>query len=388
MRQVYLDHGATTPVHPEVVAEMHQVLGEFFGNPSSVHTFGREAKNYLEEARKKVARLIGAEPEEIIFTSGGTEADNLAILGTAYANQRKGNHIITSTIEHHAVLDVCKFLSHNGFEVTFLPVDQNGVINPDDVAKAIRRETVLITIMHANNEIGTIEPVKEIGKIAREREITFHTDAVQTVGHLFVDVDDLGVDLLSLSAHKMYGPKGVGGLYIRRHTRLSPIFHGGSQERKRRPGTENLPGILGLGKAAEIAARDLAQENPRLVRLRDKLIQGIQETIPEVKLNGHPTCRLPHNVNFSFAYLEGESLLLSLDLKGIAVSTGSACSSGTSESSHVLKALGLPPELARGSLRMTLGRANTEEDIEYVVDILRVLVDRLRSMSPFSESRT
>ncbi len=386
MRQVYLDHAATTPLHPEVAAEMSRVLETSFGNPSSVHAFGREAKQYLEEARRKVAELIGAVPEEIIFTSGGTEADNLAILGTVYANQRRGNHIITSAIEHHAVLDTCKFLAQNGFEVTFLPVDQNGVVNPDDVARAIRRETILISIMHANNEIGTIEPIEEIGEIAREKEVIFHTDAVQTAGHLPVNVENLKVDLLSMAAHKMYGPKGAGALYIRKRIRLTPLFHGGGQERKRRPGTENLPGIVGFGKAAEIAGRELSATSARVQKLRDKLIQGIQKRVPDVRLNGHPTRRLPNNVNFSFAGVEGESLLLSLDLKGIAASTGSACSAGSPQASHVLTAIGLPPELARGSLRMTAGLANTEEDIDYVLEVLPDVVAKLRTLSPLGRN--
>ncbi len=386
MRQVYLDHAATTPLHPEVAAAIRQFLENSFGNPSSVHAFGREAKKHLEEARRKVAALIGAVPEEIIFTSGGTETDNLAVLGTAFANQRRGNHIITSSIEHHAVLDTCKFLAQNGFEVTFLPVDQNGVVSPDDVARAIRRETILISIMHANNEIGTIEPVEEIGEIAREQGIIFHTDAVQTVGHLPVDVENLRVDLLSMAAHKMYGPKGVGALYIRKRTRLTPLFHGGGQERKRRAGTENLPGIVGFGKAAEIAARDLDARRVRSQKLRDKLIQGIQQSVPDVKLNGHPARRLPNNANFCFPSVEGESLLLSLDLKGIAASTGSACSVRAFQASHVLTAIGLSPESARGTLRMTAGLANTDEDIDYVLEVLPEIVAKLRRMSPLARN--
>ncbi len=385
MRRVYLDHAATTPVHPQVFSEMRVILEECFGNPSSLHSFGREAKEYLERARERVASLINASPEEIIFTSGGTESDNLAILGTVYANRRKGNHIITSSIEHHAVLDTCKFLATSGFEVTFLPVDGNGLINPDDVRKAIKRETILITIMHANNEIGTIQPIEEVSMIAREYEVPFHTDAVQTVGQVPVDVGKLGVDLLSLSGHKIYGPKGVGALYVRRGTHFTPVFHGGGQEMGRRPGTENLPGIVGLGKAAEIARKELASERVRLERLRDKLIQGVQRLVPDVKLNGHPVRRLPNNVNFSFVGVEGESLLLRLDLLGIAASTGSACSSGDFAPSHVLLAIGVDPELAQGSLRMTVGRANTDGDIDYVLDVLPGVVAELREMSPSIE---
>ncbi|HHW41152.1 MAG TPA: cysteine desulfurase NifS [Syntrophomonadaceae bacterium] len=378
-RHVYLDHTATTPVHPDVVVAMHQVLETAFGNPSSIHTFGREAKQYLEDARIKVANLIGAQPEEIVFTSGGTEADNLAILGVAYAYQRQGNHIITSSIEHHAVLDTCEVLSQNGFEVTFLPVDKDGIVDPDDVRKAVRKETILITVMHANNEIGTVEPIEEIAGIARENGVIFHTDAVQTAGHIPVDVEQLGVDLLSLSAHKFYGPKGVGALYVRKGIRLVPVLHGGGQERNRRAGTENIPGIVGLGKAAEIAARELGSQRVSIQKLRDRLIKGIQERVPEVKLNGHPEKRLPQNVHFSFAGVDGSSLLTSLDLQGIAASAGSACSSGALHPSHVLLAIGLPMELASASLRLTLGRANTEEDIEYCLEVLPEIVAKLRS---------
>lgn len=378
-RHVYLDHTATTPVHPDVVTAMHQVLDVAFGNPSSLHTFGREAKQYLEDARIKVANLIGALPEEIIFTSGGTEADNLAILGIVYANQREGNHIITSSIEHHAVLDTCKVLSQNGFDVTFLPVDKDGLVNPDDVRKAVRKETILITIMHANNEIGTIEPIEEIARIARENGVIFHTDAVQTTGHIPVNVEQLGVDLLSLSAHKFYGPKGVGALYVRKGILLVPILHGGSQERNRRAGTENIPGIVGLGKAAEIAARELGSQGVSIQKLRDRLIKGIQERVPDVKLNGHPVMRLPQNVHFSFARVDGGSLLMSLDLQGIAASAGSACSSGALHPSHVLLAIGLPIDLASASLRLTLGRASTEEDIDYCLEVLPEIVAQLRS---------
>lgn len=378
-RHVYLDHTATTPVHPDVVTAMHQVLEITFGNPSSLHAFGREAKQHLEDARIKVANLIGALPEEIVFTSGGTEADNLAILGIAYAHQREGNHIITSSIEHHAVLDTCKALSQNGFDVTFLPVDSDGFVNPDDVRKAVRRETILITIMHANNEIGTIEPIEEIARIARGNGVIFHTDAVQTTGHMPVDVEQLGVDLLSLSAHKFYGPKGVGALYVRKGIRLVPILHGGGQEGNRRAGTENIPGTVGLGKAAEIAARELESQGASIQKLRDRLIKGIHERVPDVKLNGHPVKRLPQNAHFSFARVDGGSLLRSLDLQGIAASAGSACSSGALHPSHVLLAIGLPIDLASTSLRLTLGRANTEDDIDYCLEVLPEIVAKLRS---------
>ncbi len=384
MRRVYLDHAATTPLHPEVSSLMSEFMKEVFGNPSILHSFGREARKWVEEARQKVADLIGASAEEIVFTSGGTEADNLAILGVAWSRSAKGKHLITSSIEHHAVLETCKFLARNGFEVTFLPVDGDGIIDPDDVRKAIRKDTIMITIMHANNEIGTIEPIEEIGKIARDHGIIFHTDAVQTAGKIPVDVNALNVDLLSLSAHKIYGPKGVGALYVRKGVKLEPILHGGGQERKYRSGTENTIGIVGFGKAAEIAARDLDQESSRTKRLRDKLIQGILGKIPDVRLNGHLEQRLPNNTNFSFFGVEGESLILSLDLQGIAASSGSACSSHSLQPSHVLAALGLPYEWIHGSVRMTLGRSNTESDIDYVLEVLPDIVARLRSFSPLT----
>lgn len=379
--RVYLDHASTTPVDPEVVAEMKKTLELFWGNPSSVHSFGRQAKAILEDARGRVANLIGASPEEIIFTSGGTEADNLAILGTAYAKKEGGNHVITSAIEHHAVLETCKYLQENGFEVTYLPVDREGVVNPEDVRKAIRKDTILISIMHANNEIGTVEPVEEIGRIAREYDIVFHTDAVQTVGQIPVDVEKLGVDLLSLSAHKMYGPKGVGALYVRKRSELTSLMHGGGQERGRRPGTENIPGIAGLGKAAELALQELVPRGEHIEKLRDKLIKGIREMIPDNKLNGHPHDRLPGNVNVTFFKVGGESLLLSLDLKGIAVSTGAACASGALHPSHVLTGIGLDPKSAESSIRMTLGSSNTEEEIDYVLEVLSDTVRKIRAFS-------
>ena len=386
MRKVYLDHAATTPLHPEVLSLMYEFMRDTFGNPSSVHSFGREAKKGIEKARQQVADLIGAAPEEIYFTSGGTEADNIAIIGTAMARRKNGNHIITSAIEHHAVIDTFKYLAKNGFEATFLPVDKFGMINPDDVAGAIRKETVLVTIMHANNEIGTIQPIAEISRITREHGVAFHSDAVQTLAKIPVKVDDLGVDLLSLSAHKIYGPKGIGALYARKGMRLQPIMHGGGQERKLRSGTENTPGIVGFGKAVEIGAREMEQESARVKGLRDKLIRRVLAEIPSVSLNGHPEQRLPNNANFSIALVEGESLVLSLDLEGVAVSSGSACSSGSLQPSHVLRALGLPHEMMHGSLRMTLGRDNNEEDIDYVVDVLKNIAVRLRSFSPLAQA--
>lgn len=360
---------------------MTVAMTENFGNPSSVHSFGRAAKKALEEAREQVAQLIGAQPSEIVFTSGGTEADNLAVVGAAMANSKKGKHIITSGIEHHAILDSCKWLAKNGFEVTYLPVTSEGLVRVEDLAAAIREDTILISIMHVNNEVGTIQPIAEIGKIARERGIIFHSDAVQSVGKIPVDVNELQVDLLSVSAHKIYGPKGVGCLYIRKGTRVEPRSFGGGQERKRRPGTENLPGIVGFGKAAELARINLPEEQ-KLITLRDKLIDGLLERIPDCQLNGHRYQRVPTNVNVSIRYLEGEALLLSLDLKGIAASSGSACTSGSLDPSHVLLAMGICHEIAHGSLRMTLGRDNTEEDIDYVLEELPIIVDRLRKMSP------
>ncbi|SMB98830.1 cysteine desulfurase [Thermanaeromonas toyohensis ToBE] len=382
MRKVYLDHSATTPVRPEVLEEMLPYLKEEFGNPSTLYSWGREAKKAIEEARARVAALIGAQPEEIVFTSGGTEADNMALIGAAYANQKKGKHIITSSIEHHAVLDTAQYLQRQGFKVTFLPVTPEGLVRVEDVEEAITDETILISIMHVNNEVGTIQPIQEIGKLARERGIIFHTDAVQSVGKIPVNVDELNVDLLSASAHKIYGPKGVGCLYIRKGTRIQPLLHGGGQERKRRAGTENVPGIVGFGKAAELAGQELESEGKRLKALRDKLIDGVLERIDHVQLNGDRERRSPINANFSFKYVEGESILLSLDMKGIAASSGSACTSGSLDPSHVLLAMGIPHEVAHGSVRMTLGRDNTEEDIDYVLEVLPEIIERLRAMSP------
>jgi len=358
-----------------------------FGNPSSVYSYGQEARGAIEEARTKVAGLIGAGSEEIIFTGGGTEADNLAIKGVAHANEHRGNHIITTSIEHHAVTEVCKSLERRGFTVTYLPVDKYGLVAADDVRKAITGKTVLISIMHANNEIGTIEPVEEIGRIAREAGVYFHSDAVQTVGHIPVNVDKFKVDLLSISAHKLYGPKGVGALYVRKGTKLVPLIHGGEQEKRRRAGTENVPGIVGLGKAVELAGQDMNREAERLAALRDKLTEGLRERIDHTHLNGHPKRRLPNNVNVSIDFVEGESMLLNLDLEGICASTGSACSSASLEPSHVLLALGLSPEQAHGSLRFTLGRENTEADVERVLTVLPGIVAKLRAMSPLSKTQ-
>jgi len=387
MRRIYLDHAATTPTRPEVVKAMLPYFTDAFGNPSSIYSYGREARGAVEEARTKVAELIGARSEEIIFTSGGTEADNYALKGIAYANERKGDHIITTSIEHHAVLEVCKFLGRRGFKITYLPVDEYGLVAPDDVKRAITDKTILISVMHANNEVGTIEPVEEIGKIAREAGVCFHTDAVQTLGHIPVNVDKLKVDLLAISAHKFYGPKGVGALYVRKGTRLVSFMHGGEQEKRRRAGTENVPAIVGLGRAVELAGQEIGKEAEQLAYLRDKLIKGIGEKIDHIRLNGHPTRRLPNSVNVSVDFVEGESLLLNLDLEGICASTGSACSSAILEPSHVLLALGLPPEQAHGSLRFTLGRENTEADVERVLEVLPGIVAKLRAMSPLLKTK-
>ena len=387
MGKIYLDYAATTPTHPEVVKAMLPYFTEAFGNPSSIHSYGQEAKGTIEEARVKVARLISARGEEIVFTSGGTEADNFAIKGVAFANESKGNHIITSSVEHHAVIETCKFLEKRGFRVTYLPVDEYGLVDLDDVRKAITDKTILISVMHANNEMGTIEPITEIDKIAKEAGVYFHTDAVQAVGHIPVDVDELGVDLLSMSAHKLYGPKGVGALYIRKGTKLTPFMHGGEQERRRRASTENVPGIVGFGKAAELAQQEMSEEAERLTCLRDRLVKGLLERIDHTRLNGHPIMRLSNNVNVSVDFVEGESMLLNLDLEGICASTGSACSSSSLEPSHMLLAMGLSHEQAHGSLRFSLGKWTTEEEIERVLDVLPSIVAKLRAMSPLLKSQ-
>jgi len=385
MRKIYLDYAATTPTDPEVLKAMLPYFTDRFGNPSSIHSFGQEAKAAVEKARREIASFLGAKQDEIIFTSGGSESDNFAIKGVAYANKHKGNHIITSSIEHHAVIKSCEFLEKMGFEVTYIPVNKDGLVDPEDVKKAITDKTILISIMHASNEIGTIQPIKEIGKIAREKKIYFHSDAVQTFGHLHINVDELNVDLLSVSAHKLCGPKGIGILYVRKGTKIVSFIHGGGQERKRRASTENVPAIVGFGKAVEIAKKTMDEEVKKLVILRDKLIKGILEKIDNVYLNGHPVRRLPNNVNVSVESIEGESMLLNLDMEGIAASTGSACTSASLEASHVLLALGLSHELAHGSLRFTLGRYTEKEDINKVLEILPKIVKKLRSISPLWE---
>jgi len=381
VREVYFDYSATTPVHPVVAEEMIRYITGNFGNPSSMHSYGRTARKAMEEAREKVSLGIGAQPEEIVFTAGGTESDNMAIKGAAYANRNQGNHIITSAVEHHAVLDTCKYLEKEGFSVTYLPVDRFGMVSLESVADAINDKTILISIMHANNEVGTIMPVPEIGRLARERGILFHTDAVQSMGKIPVDVNEIQADFLSVSGHKFYAPKGVGALYIRQGVPWLPVRHGGGQERNRRPGTENVPGIVALGKAVELALADMKEESPRLVRLRNMIINGVMEKIPHTHLNGHPEKRMPNHVNLSFEFIEAEALLLSLDLEGVAASSGSACSSGSEKSSYVLSAMGVPKELARSSLRLTLGRDNTEKDVDYLLEILPAMVERLRLMS-------
>ncbi len=372
-----MDCGATTPVDPLVVEAMLPYFTEKFGNASSLHSFGREAKQALENSRAAVAEFIGAKPEEIIFTGGGTESDNLAIKGTAYWHKNRGRHIITSTIEHHAVLHTCEHLEKLGFEVTYIPVDKYGMVNPDDVRSAIREDTILITIMHANNEIGTIEPVNEIGRIATNAGIYFHTDAVQSAGKIPVNVDDLCVDLLSISAHKIRGPKGVGALYVRDGTNIESLVQGGGHERTLRSGTENIPGIVGFAKACELAHQNMKSDAAHLKNLQNKIINGILK-IKECYLNGHPTKRLPNNIHVCFNDIDGNSLLLELDDCGIAVSTGSACSSGSLEPSHVLLAVGLKPEESQGSLRITLGRDNTYEDVEYLLEKLPPIIENLR----------
>lgn len=379
-RRVYLDHNASTPVHPEVVAEMVPYFGEVFGNPSSVHGFGRAAREAVDAARDRVAAFLRARPDEIVFTSGGTESDNFGVKGLAWARGR--GHLITSKVEHHAVLRTCQALEAQGFSVSYLPVDETGMIDPDDVRRALRPDTIAISIMHANSEVGTIQPVRAIGAIARERGIPFHVDAVQTFGKVEIDVDAFHIDLLSFSGHKIYGPKGVAGLYIRKGTKMVSVQHGGEHERRRRAGTENVPGIVGLGKAAEVRGREMKDEAVRLTALRDRLWEGVRVRVPDVRLNGHPTERVPGTANISYKNVESESIVLGLDLKGIAVSAGSACTSGSVEPSYVLVAMGVPLEWAMGAVRSSLGRSTTAEDIDYVVESIEPIVRKLRAALP------
>jgi cysteine desulfurase len=379
-RRVYLDHNASTPVHPDVVAAMLPYFSETFGNPSSVHAFGREAREGLDSARERIAGFLKVKPDEIVFTSGGTESDNFGIKGLAAARGR--GHIITSRIEHHAVLRTCESLESQGFSVTYVPVDATGMVDPDDVRRALRPDTFAISIMHANSEVGTLQPVRNLGALAREHGIAFHVDAVQTFGKVDIDVDAFGIDVLAFSGHKIYGPKGVAGVYVRKGTKMASVQHGGDHERRRRAGTENVSGIVGLGKAVEIRQRDMHAEAARVSALRDRLWSGVQVRVPDVRLHGHPTERLPGTANISYRGVESESIVLGLDLKGIGVSAGSACTSGSVEPSYVLVAMGVPLEWAMGAVRSSLGRSTTAEDIDYVVESVEPIVRKLRSAMP------
>lgn len=385
MKRIYLDYAATTPTKKEVLDEMIPYFTEHFGNPSSVHQFGRENKVVVNNARKAIADTMNADVEEFYFTAGGTESDNWALRGIMKANGRKGNHLITSKIEHHGILHCCNELEKEGYKVTYLDVDSDGKISLDDLEKAITEDTVLISIMFANNEIGTVQDVKAIGGIAKKHDVFFHTDAVQAYGNIKIDVKEMNIDLMSISGHKIYGPKGIGGLYIRKGVPIKNFVEGGAQERKRRAGTENVPGIVGFAKAAELIYNDFDNHVEHMKTLRDKLINRVENEFEYIKLNGHRTDRLPGNVNISFEFIEGEALLLSLDIAGVAGSSGSACTSGSLDPSHVLMAIGLKHEIAHGSLRLTIGDSTTEEDIDYTVDKLKEIVDRLRAMSPLFE---
>lgn len=386
---IYFDHSATTYVLPEVAEAMSEFFTKEFGNPSSLYQAGQKVRTQIEEARRLIAELLGAEsPSEIIFTSGGTESDNLAIKGVAFAKAEKGRHIITSAVEHPAVFETCKFLEKVGFKVSYIPVNKDGLVNPEDVAKAITKETTLITIMLANNVVGAVQPIKEISQIAKEHAVYLHTDAVQAIGNIPVNVKDLGVDFLSLSGHKFHAPKGIGLLYARKGARFWPLNHGGGQERGKRSGTENVPGIIGLAKALEIAVKEQPEKADKLTRLREKLVAGVLKSVPDVIYLGHPTKRLPNNACFSFKYIEGESLVLHLDMYGIAASSGSACASHSLEPSHVLLAMGLSPVDAHGSLRISMGRANTEAEVDKFLEVLPPVVEKLRAMSPFNQQQT
>lgn len=384
---VYMDYSATTYTKPEVLEEMIPYFTGKFGNPSSkFYSISQDPIEAIDTARQRVAKAINAEKDEIYFTSGGSEADNWAIKGVAFANKNKGNHIITTAIEHHAVIHSCEFLEKNGFEITYLPVNEEGLISLEDLKNAIKDNTILVTIMFANNEIGAIQPIKEIGEICRERKVLFHTDAVQAMGHIPVDVKDMNIDMLSMAGHKFYGPKGIGALYIKKGVRIENLIHGGGQERGKRGSTENVPGIVGLGKAIELATEHLLEEKQRLTKMRDRLIKGLMDKIPHTKLNGPiGDKRLPNNVNLSFIGIEGETLLLDLDFEGVCASTGSACASGSLDPSHVLLSIGLSHGIAHGSLRLTLGEGSTEEDVDYVLNTLPAIVKRRREMSPYWE---
>ncbi len=384
MKRIYMDHNATTPLREDVLEAMLPYLRGEFGNASSLHYFGIRARRAVEAGREKVAAALGAQPREIIFTGCGTESDNQAIKGVAFANRGKGDHIITSRIEHKAVLQTCQYLERHGFQVTYLPVDEYGLVNPDDVAQAITGRTVLVSVMFANNEVGTIQPIAAIAQVCRERGVYFHTDAVQVVGKLPIDVGELGVDMLSLSAHKFYGPKGVGALYVRQGVKVDPLLHGGHQERGRRAATENVAGIVGLGRALELRLGEMDMEAEWLTALRERLYAGLLARVHHVYLNGHPTERLPSTLNVCFEYIEGEGIVMGLDLAGVAVSSGSACTSAELSPSHVLLAMGVPPAVAQGSIRFGLGRENSDADVDYVLEKLPPIVERLRAMSMFS----
>lgn len=384
-KMIYLDNAATTKTAPEVVEAMLPYFTEFYGNASSVYSFAGNSKEAMSKARESIANALGAKENEIYFTAGGSEADNWALKATAEAYKAKGNHIITTKIEHHAILHTCEYLEKNGYEVTYLDVDENGVVKLDQLKKAIRPTTILISVMFANNEIGTMEPIKEIGEIAKEKGILFHTDAVQAFGQVPINVDELNIDMLSSSGHKLNGPKGIGFLYIRKGVKIRSFVHGGAQERKRRAGTENIPGIVGYGAAVERAIRTMKERTDKEIELRDYLIDRVLKEVPYTRLNGHRTNRLPNNANFSFQFVEGESLLIMLDQHGICGSSGSACTSGSLDPSHVLLAIGLPHEIAHGSLRLTLSEETTKEDIDFVIEVIKEIVARLRSMSPLYE---
>ena len=383
MRRIYMDYAATTPVDNRVLKIMLPYFSELYGNASETHSFGREAREGVEESRGRVAHIMNSDPSRIFFTSGATESNNLALKGVVFANEKKGRHIVISSIEHHCVLDSAKWLEARGFDLTILPVDSQGLVDPGDVERAIRDDTVLVSVMHSNNEVGVLEPIPEIGEICKERGVYFHSDAVQSVGKVPVDVEELGVDLMSVSSHKLYGPKGVGALYVREGVEIEPLSHGGGHERGMRSGTENVAGIVGFGEACRIAEEEMPKEGLRLAKLRDRLISRILE-VKDTSLNGHPTKRLPNNANFSFKYIDGAALLLKLDDKGIAASTGSACSTESPEPSHVLLAIGLRPEDASGSLRLTLGRWTTEEEVDYVSKVVSEAVEELRLLSPLA----
>lgn len=385
MKYIYLDNAATTRVAPQVLEAMTPYFTEFYGNPSSIYSFAGKSKDAMEEARATIAGVIGAKPEEIYFTGGGSESDNWALKATAEAYANKGRHIITSTIEHHAILHTCEYLEKHGFEVTYVGVDENGIIRLDELEKAIRPDTILISIMAANNEIGSIQPLKEIGELARKHNVFFHTDAVQAFAHIPLNVDEMNIDMLSASGHKINGPKGIGIMYIRKGVKSGSFIHGGAQERRRRAGTHNVPGIIGMAKAAELAVADLEKRMAYECRLRDHLIERVLSEIPYSRLNGDRTKRLPNNANFCFRFIEGESMLIKLDQKGICASSGSACTSGSLDPSHVLLAIGLPHEIAHGSLRLTISDETTMEDIDYTVDELKKIIEQLRSMSPLYE---